>query len=91
MTNFEVFNEICNMLTLYLMMAFSDAEPDIDARNALYGNLFIGIIACYLAVHLSLMFADICKKIKDACKNLYTKLFKKGVKQEKANSNIPTE
>ena len=77
MTNIEVFNEICNMLTYYVMMAFTDAEPDIDARNVVYGNMFIAIIGLYLAVHVTLMFADICMKIKDGCKKLYTKLCKK--------------
>ncbi len=65
------------MLTLYLMMAFTDAEPDIDARNEVYGNMFIGVIGLYLAVHATLMFIDICKKIKDGCKKLYTKLCKR--------------
>ena len=78
-TNIEIFNEICNMLTLYLMMAFSDAQPDIYARNLVYGNMFIAVISVYLALHVTLMFADICSKIKGACKKIYIKLCKKKV------------
>ncbi len=29
----ETFNEIMNLFTLYLMMAFSDAEPNVETRN----------------------------------------------------------
>ena len=54
-TNIETFNELSNMATLYLMLAFSDAEPNVHTRNVLYGNIFIGIVCIYLLVHVILM------------------------------------
>jgi hypothetical protein len=54
-TNIEIFNELSNLGTLYLMLAFSDAEPNVGTRNEIYGNMFIGIVCIYLFVHVSLM------------------------------------
>ena len=56
----ETFNEITNLFTLYLMMAFSDAEPNVETRNSFYGNSFIAVLIVYLTVHLSLMILDVC-------------------------------
>ena len=56
----ETFNEMTNLFTLYLMMAFSDAEPNVEARNSIYGNLFIAVIIVYLTFHGSLLIVDVC-------------------------------
>lgn len=73
----ETFNEIITVFTLYLMMSFTDAEPDVGTRNSIYGGFFIGVIGIYLCVHLTILFADVCKQLKDACAGLFKKLCRK--------------
>ena len=73
----ETFNEVITVFTLYLMMSFTDAEPDVGIRNAIYGGFFIGVIGIYLCVHLTILFADVCKQLKDACAGFFKKLCRK--------------
>ncbi len=79
----ETFNEVITVFTLYLMMSFTDAEPDVGVRNSIYGGFFIAVIGVYVCVHLTILFSDVCKKIKDACSNLFKKLCRKKPEEKK--------
>ena len=62
-TNMENFNEVIALCVLYCVMSLSDANPDVVSRQ-IYGTCFIALIGVYLTVHISILLADVCYKIK---------------------------
>lgn len=58
-TNMETFNEVVTLLTLYLMMCFTDFVPDPAIRSEC-GKIFIGIICAYAVVHIFFLTVDLC-------------------------------
>lgn len=62
-TNMENFNEMIALGVLYIMMALSDGNPNVVTRQ-IFGGIFIGVVCFYLAVHISILFIDICYKVK---------------------------
>ena len=77
-TNIETFNECIALCTIYLMMSMSDAVQDVEVRN-FYGLGFIVVLSVYLAVHLIVLFGDVCYKIKA---KLYSCFFQKCTKEK---------
>ena len=62
-TNMENFNEMIALGVLYIMMALSDGNPNVVTRQ-IFGGIFIGVVCFYLAFHISILFIDICYKVK---------------------------
>ena len=73
----EAFTEVCTILVLYTVIAFSDFA-EIDARHS-SGFGFIAIVSCYMSVHLFFLMRDSFQRGKTYCK---TKCCKKKAKKE---------
>ena len=58
------------------MMSLSDGNPDVSARQ-IFGGFFIGVICLYLGVHITLLFVDVCYKVKLAIKKKWPRCFAK--------------
>lgn len=54
MARIETFNELVEILLLYLMQMFTHFVPDAEIRYTL-GWVFIAVLACYLAVHFTML------------------------------------
>lgn len=81
-TNMENFNEMIALNVLYLMMSLSDGNPDVAVRQ-IFGGFFIGVICLYLGVHISLLFIDVCYKVKLAIKKKLPRWIAKQKKTKK--------
>ena len=76
-TCMETFNEIITLLTLYLLMCFSDWVADPLIRNEC-GKAFIAVVILYAAVHIYFLLADVLGKIRHSIrKKYYTRRNKK--------------
>ena len=69
-TNIETFNEIITLITLYLMMCFSDFVSDEERRSEL-GKVFIFAICIFAAVHFCILFGDVCLTIRHYLRKQY--------------------
>ena len=50
----EILNECCIMLMLYVLLCFSEYQPDLEVRNSL-GFLYIGVIGIFALIHIGLL------------------------------------
>ena len=80
-TNMENFNEMIALCVLYIMMSLSDGNPNVAVRQV-FGTFFIGVICLYLGVHISLLFIDVCYKVKFAIKKKCSCCFAKVKKSD---------
>ena len=58
-TNFalkiETMNECSILMILYLLLCFSEFQPDVETRNTL-GFAYIGLIGAFATVHIGFLF-----------------------------------
>lgn len=89
-TNLEIFNEVCSLATLYLVLFFTDFVRDVDLRY-LVGWLFIVVVSFNIGVHAFLMAKDTCIQFAGKCKSRLkiSKLkAKKGFKETKKKQKV---
>ena len=83
-TNIETFNEIITLITLYLLMCFSDFVPD-EAIRSECGKAFIATIIVFALVHFFFLFSDVCLTIRHAIlKKYYARRNKRILKEMRA-------
>ena len=70
--NMELFNECISMVTLYMLMCFSDFVKEPEARSTC-GYWFIGTLCLYAAVHFYFLFKDVFVKLWTRLRKWYYK------------------
>jgi len=68
MQGLEVFNELCSVILIYVMMCFSDANNDLEYTANYYDFAFLFGMAVNLIVHVYLLVKDSVLSIKDKIK-----------------------
>ena len=70
--NMELFNECITLVTLYILMCFSDFVIDPEARSTC-GYWFIGTVCLYAAVHFYHLFKDVVVLLYNLVRKQYYK------------------
>ena len=87
-TNIETFNEIITLITLYLLMCFSDFVPNEQLRSEC-GKAFIATIIIFALVHFFFLISGIVLTIRPLIrKKYYTRRNKKIIKERSARKYL---
>ena len=70
--NLEIFNEWITLMTLYMLMCFSDFVGEPEARSTC-GYWFIGTVCLYALVHFYFLFKDVFVKLYNLIRGCYYK------------------
>ena len=73
MQSLEIFNEVCSVVLIYVMICFSDANLGLEYTANYYDFAFLAGMAVNLIVHVYLLVKDSFLSMKDSIKAKFCK------------------